>query len=182
VIVAEAGAALSAQLADENWVEQMRRYYPTLIRDAVWPDNVLVLSPVSVNLRGTVTIPPGLNTGESPKLHESATMNRLAALGFDVAFNRVSNLDGVRTADITMEQLLWEMKSPQGASPNTIGHQLSRIVRQSDRGVIDLARTPLDEVKVIDEVHRRIRSDAKLKEVIVVFRDGGGIRVTREVR
>ena len=92
------------------------------VRDGVWPDNVSVLSPVSASFRGTVTIPPGLIPSDVPKPHETATMERLAALGFDVDFNRVSHADGVKNPDVTMEMKTWELKSPLGNSPNTIGH------------------------------------------------------------
>jgi len=147
-----------------------------------WPDNVVSLNRQPAGTQGRVTIPTDLNRGDAPKPHELATMARLAEMGFDPDFNRVSTVDGVKTADITMEQLLWEMKSPQGASPNTISHQLSRIVKQADRGVIDLARTPLDEVVVVDVVQNRLRSDSKLKEIIVVFRDGSGVRIISPVK
>jgi len=140
---------------------------------------VKALPVLDASKHGTVTIPPNLGRGKAPQDHEIGTMNRLAAMGFNVQFNVPSGIKNVANPDITMERLMWDMKAPTGGGKSNTSHQLSAIAEQASRGVIDLVRSPLDEASVANEVARRLMGMEKLEEVIVVFRDGSGVRFTR---
>jgi hypothetical protein len=121
---------------------------------------------------GRITFPKNLHSGNAPRVHELVTMFRLTRLGFDVEFNEASRVIGVKTADITMEELLWEMKSPTGDSPHTLSANMRRAGKQADRLVLDLGRTALDSVASAAEVARRLAGSDRLVEAIVLFRDG----------
>ena len=60
--------------------------------------------------------------GFRPESHEIATALKLATAGHQVEFLVPSNLPGVRTPDLLIDGLEWEMKSPRGAGKHTISH------------------------------------------------------------
>lgn len=87
----------------------------------------IVLVPLSADRQGVVAIPPGLLVD----LHEQATAQRLAAVGFHVQFNALSHEPGVKNPDVTIDDQIWEMKSPQGAGKNTVSRPFTRAATQA---------------------------------------------------
>ncbi|MGN6127029.1 MAG: hypothetical protein ACTHON_10720 [Humibacter sp.] len=80
-----------------------------------------------------------------------------------------------------MDGDLWEIKSPQGSSKNTIAHQWSRAKKQgTTRLVLDMARTTLTDGDVLAEIRRRLAADDDMTQVIHIARDGTATRLTRE--
>lgn len=66
---------------------------------------------------------------------------------------------------------------------STISHQFERARKQADRLVLDLNRTALPEQEVLAEVRRRVgMPDAKICEVLVIFKDQTGVRLARKGR
>jgi hypothetical protein len=102
-----------------------------------------------------------------------ATAIRLAATARVVEFLVPSRRKGVSTPDILLDGEPWEMKSPLGASKNTIANQMRRAGRQASRLVLDTSRTPLDDDDIVAEVRRRLaHPGARLVAVLVVRKDG----------
>lgn len=89
----------------------------------------------------------GVHPTALPQDHELAAAKRIAA-GFDVFFRERVEADGVANPDLLIEGLIWELKSPRGAGRNNISAQMRRAKRQADRVIIDLARSPRDELGV----------------------------------
>ncbi len=125
--------------------------------------------------RGSVTVPRGLDVDA----HELRTAETLARHGHVIEFRPLSNLPGVKNPDAVMDGEIWEFKSPTGAGKNTISHQFSRARQQSERLVIDLRRSGLDEVDAIREARRRLANDSRIVDVIVIGRDGVPNYLTR---
>lgn len=117
--------------------------------------------------------------GFRPEPHEIATALRLVAAGQEVAFLVPSNEPGVRTADVVIDVSEWEMKSPTGHGRHTISHQLERGRRQSERVILDTNRTPLSDLRIVAEVHRRMRTSERPSHVWVVTKSGVIVRLRR---
>lgn len=118
---------------------------------------------------GCVRIPAGVRVLP----HELATAHRLSRVGIDVAFNEIVHGDHVKNIDITINGDLWEIKSPQGSSKNTIAHQWARAKAQgSERLILDMARTSLDDDAVLAELRRRLAGSTQVISVLHVARDG----------
>ena len=131
---------------------------------------------VGVDRLGWVTIPDDLDVGQ----HEIDTAYRLAAVGIPVRFNEIVHGDGIKNIDVTIDGALWELKSPQGASRNTIAHQWSRAKAQgADRLVIDMARTLLPDDAVLSELCRRLAGDDQMARVLHVAHSGAVTLLTR---
>ncbi len=115
--------------------------------------------------------------------HELATGDRLAAVGITVHWRDLVHGDGVKNPDATLNDspALWDFKSPRGNGRSTISKQLNRAKHQGvGRVVIDLARTDLDEVAVLDELRRRMAAFDWIEEVILVDRAGTVTWLTRQ--
>lgn len=124
---------------------------------------------------GSVSIPDGLTIDA----HELATADALARHGHRIQFRPISTVPGVKNPDVVMDGEIWEFKSPTGSGNNTISHQFSRARQQSDRLVIDLRRSGLDEGGAIREARRRLLNDSIIVSVIVIGRDGSPNYLTR---
>ena len=87
--------------------------------------------------RGGKVIVPG---GTSVWPHEMATANTLAKAGHVVEF--LPRVDGqkVKSADILMDGVVWEMKSPTSSSVKSLQKVLRRAGKQSHNVVVDTAR------------------------------------------
>jgi hypothetical protein len=137
----------------------------------------IVLIPLPTELQGIVVRPPGL-TGLEP--HEEATARRLAAVGLNVRFNEVSRVVGAKNPDVTIDDQIWELKSPQGAGKNTVAHQFARAAKQeTDRLVIDGARSALSDAEILNQMRRRLAGGKKFTEAIHIAKDATVRRLTR---
>lgn len=136
----------------------------------------IVLVPLPTARQGGVVIPPGLLV--SP--HELATARRLAVVGFNVRFNTLSHEPGVKNPDVTIDDQIWEMKSPQGAGKNTVAHQFARAAEQSDRLVIDGARSALLDYEVLNQMRRRLSGSKRFTEAMHVAKSATVTRLTRD--
>jgi hypothetical protein len=135
----------------------------------------IVLVPLPADRQGAVVIPPDLLVD----LHEQATAQRLAVVGFNVRFNALSHEPGVKNPDVTIDDQIWEMKSPQGAGKNTVAHQFARAAVQSDRLVIDGARSALPDDELLNQVRRRLAGSKKFTEAMHVAKSATVTRLAR---
>ncbi|MGN6125973.1 MAG: hypothetical protein ACTHON_05370 [Humibacter sp.] len=83
----------------------------------------------------------------------------------------------MKNPDVTLDDEVWELKSPRGSSTkNTISEQFKSARGQSESVVIDLARCGLPDEIAIEQVTRRFYGQIRFKRVIVLDHDG---RITR---
>ncbi len=87
---------------------------------------------------GLIVVPPGVFMD----VHEKLAVDFLASqLGYDVTFLVPNRRKGVKTPDIVMNGLNWEIKCPKGKSSRTIENNLRLALKQSPYIIIDLRRT-----------------------------------------
>ena len=76
-------------------------------------------------------------------------------MGSDVELIPKSDKKGVRTPDIIMDGLKWEMKSPKGKGRWLLENTLQKAVRQSPNIIIDLDRIKIHQTKCLQELEKQ---------------------------
>lgn len=118
---------------------------------------------------GVIVVPPGVFVD----IHEKIAVDFLAAkIGNDVMFLIPDRRKGVRTPDIEMNGLWWEIKSPTDKSSRTIENNLRLALKQSPNIVLDLRRIDgrIPTKKLLKEVERRFTGAKSIKRLIVITR------------
>lgn len=118
------------------------------------------------NQRGKVLIPGGVR----PWPHELRVANILALAGHAVEFLPKTNM---KTADILLDDVAYEIKSPKSANSNTLEHVLKKALKQSSNIIIDTTRMK----NVRDGNTRRflinqVRIRKQIKKLIMISKQG----------
>ena len=72
--------------------------------------------------------------------HELETAKALSNAGYSVEFVKKSEIDGQTTADVIINGVAWEMKSPESNSMRAVQRNIHKALRQSRFVVIDSRR------------------------------------------
>ena len=119
---------------------------------------------------------PAASAREAPSEHEVLTALRLAEEGVDVLFRIDSREEGVKNPDVEMNQQVWEFKAPTGQGKNTVDSQMKRAGKQTERLVLDLRRSELDDKKSIWDVRQGMQG-RHLTQVIVIDHAGNIVHI-----
>lgn len=111
------------------------------------------------------------------KQHELETAERAATQGHEVTF--VPATGRGRTADVKIDGVRWELKSPSGSGKATITDILRSARGQGDRVVLDLVRTSLPIADVNAQISAFFGRYTFVYEVWVFPRLGESYRRTR---
>ena len=87
--------------------------------------------------------------------HEYKTILLFTEMGSDVELIPKSDKKGVRTPDIIMDGLKWEMKSPKGKGRWLLENTLQKAVRQSPNIIIDLDGIKIHQTKCLQELEKQ---------------------------
>ena len=118
---------------------------------------------------GLIVVPPGVFI----EAHEKRTADFLAVkLGLDLTFLVADRTRGVKTPDVQMDGLLWEVKCPSGKSPRTIENNLRLALRQSPHIILDLRRMDgrVPTHKYLSNVEKLFNDFRTIKRIIVITR------------
>lgn len=102
---------------------------------------------------GSITIPAGCDIWP----HEMKTARALAEAGYDVAFVRCVSGDKVKTPDVQMDGVLWEMKCPETNQLKSLQRVLRRASQQSPNVLIDSARMKGVGDQAVERELRRLK-------------------------
>ena len=119
---------------------------------------------------------PAASVRDAPSEHEVLTALRLAEEGVDVLFRIDSREKGVKNPDVEMNQQIWEFKAPTGQGKNTVDSQMKRAGKQTERLVLDLRRSELDDKKSIRDVRQGMQG-RHLTQVIVIDHAGNIVHI-----
>lgn len=119
---------------------------------------------------------PAISVRDAPSEHEVLTALRLAEEGVDVLFRIDSREEGVKNPDVEMNQQVWEFKAPTGEGKNTVDSQMKRAGKQTERLVLDLRRSELDDKKSIWDVRQGMQG-RHLTQVIVIDHAGNIVHI-----
>lgn len=116
--------------------------------------------------RGKVVVPANAN----PWPHELRVAKILALAGYAVEFIPEAN---TKTADILLDGIEFEIKSPKSANANSLEHILKKAVRQSCNIIIDTSRMK----NVRDDNTRRflinqVRIRRQINNLIMITKQG----------
>ena len=125
--------------------------------------------------KGTVIIAADANVWE----HELATAQTLANEGYTVTFIRKSTKPRQHSADIYIDGIAWEMKSPISPKKKAIEKNLREATEQSNHIIFDARRMKrLPDHAIEQEVrvcaYKRIR---KIERLIYVNKHGNVINI-----
>jgi len=85
-----------------------------------------------------------------------------------VEFLRPTDGYMVKTPDIQMGGILWEMKSPVGKSKTTIEAIIRKATKQSKHIIIDCRRTALDDEEIEKKIRFEISKRHGIKKVLII--------------
>ena len=106
--------------------------------------------------------------GVSLEKHEYETVLFLTSAGYTIELIRPSHVPGVRTPDIIMEKVKWEMKSPKGKSKTTIEHAFQLAAKQSENIIFDLRRTSLPLNKSLAILAKLMKTSKRANRLLVI--------------
>lgn len=86
--------------------------------------------------QGNITAPSSLNI----QSHEMDTARAIADAGHDVTFVHRSWGNRVTSADVVIDGVVWEMKSPQASDRKAIERNLRKACKQSTSIILDSQR------------------------------------------
>lgn len=117
--------------------------------------------------------------GVFPEMHELETAAVFLGQGFDVEFLVPSRTKGVRTPDVKINGMLWEMKCPTGSGKKTVEKQLQRASGQSKNIIFDSRRTRLDDEYIEKELQKKFELVRSIKRLVFITKDNATIDLKR---
>lgn len=119
--------------------------------------------------KGKIIIGAGLNVWP----HEMKTAEALASAGYTIEFIPRSNNAYERTADVLIDGVIYEIKSPVSHKKSMIQKNLRRALHQSCNVVFDSRRMKdLPNAVIEQEVRQRSVALRTLKHLIYISRRG----------
>ena len=103
--------------------------------------------------------------------HEYKTITLFTELGIDIELIPKSEIPGVHTADIRMQGLEWEIKSPKGNGRWLIENTLRRAVKQSCNIILDLRRIKIPMQKCLVEINKQFQISKGIKNLKVITKN-----------
>jgi hypothetical protein len=109
-----------------------------------------------------------MQVGAEPTESDIVVANVFARLGFDIEFIAPSRAYMVRTPDIHMDGLAWEIKCPESNKMDKIRQNIEEVVHQSKSIIIGTFRTPILDEKIIKYITKHFVKNRKIKRLKVV--------------
>lgn len=127
------------------------------------------------NKIGKIIIPAGVK----PWPHELRTAEILAMAGYNVRFIRESNL---HTADVLLNGIEFEIKSPKSANANSLEHLLKKALKQSSNIIIDTSRMKNSRDNNVKKfLISQAKSRKQIKKLIMVTKRGQIIDISSTI-
>jgi hypothetical protein len=131
--------------------------------------------PINKKKAGIVHIPSGLTP--YPEKHEITAADILARHFVTDVFFMPHTL--YKTADFSIDDLPWELKSPTGDGKYTIQHALQAALKQSPNIVFDARRSSMNQRKIRHELQIKYSRIHKLKRLILITKAGQAIELIK---
>lgn len=124
---------------------------------------------------GTITIRDDANVWP----HEMKSAKALIKSGHNVEFLPDSKRDGEKRADCYLDNVLWEMKSPRGATLDTVERNLRRAAKKSRNVIFDSRRMKKIPDNAIErELSVQLKSIRKIDQIKLINRHARAIDIT----
>ena len=112
------------------------------------------------------------NIKPPPEEHEVSAAWILARY-YNCTITFLPKLEGykLKSADFSMQGLLWELKSPIGNSKTTISNNLINAKQQSPNIIFDARRTKLADTKIEKELVKMLAAKKSISKLILITKD-----------
>ena len=100
--------------------------------------------------------------------HEYVTVNALLESGEDVELIEKSRTPYVRSPDICMIGMLWEMKAPNGKTLRPIERILYRAIKQSPNVIMDLRRAKMSDRILLVFLEKKFRGIRSMRNLWII--------------
>ena len=118
------------------------------------------------NKIGKIIIPAGVK----PWPHELRVAEILAMAGFNIRFLEKSSL---HTADVLLNGIEFEIKSPKSANANSLEHLLKKALKQSSNIIIDTSRMKNSRDNNVKKfLISQAKSRKQIKKLIMITKRG----------
>ncbi|MGV8956186.1 CdiA C-terminal domain-containing protein [Lactococcus lactis] len=124
---------------------------------------------------GKIVVQPG----RYPERHELETAELFVQQGIDVTFLPESRTIGAKSADIEMNGVVWEMKSPTGNGKNTIKRLFEKASKQSNNIIFDFRRCPIPRKNILSTVSVEWEKRRNIKRLIIILKQGERLDFSR---
>ena len=109
--------------------------------------------------------------GRKPWLHEMRVAEILALAGHRVEF--IEEKSGIRTADIRLDGIEFEIKSPETFNANSLQHKLRDASKQSPNIIIDTSRIrKIHDQKIMVFLIHQVRKQKQIKCLLMITKRG----------
>ena len=111
-----------------------------------------------------------LQTGAAPNKDEIMVANFLAGQDrtIRIRFLAVSKFKGVRTPDIEMDGVRWEIKCPRGKGANTIKRAFQVASNQANNIIFDLRSSKMSDRVNVPGLEKEFRDIKMVKRLLVI--------------
>lgn len=115
-------------------------------------------------------------TGRKPWPHEMRVAEILSLAGHYIEFLEETTL---RTADIRLDGVEFEIKSPESFNANTFEHKLKDATKQSQNLIIDTSRIKMvRDQKICTFLLNQMRKQKQIKKMIMITKHGNIIDIS----
>ncbi|MDR1291804.1 MAG: hypothetical protein LBJ91_00190 [Clostridiales Family XIII bacterium] len=133
---------------------------------------------VTKSSKAKVTIPGDLDN--FPERHEVDAAWILARhYDCEVSFLKATDSYKIKSPDISINQIPWEIKSPQGKSKYTVRRQLGRASKQSKYIVFDGRRTSLPDNVLVSRIRDEWKERRSIKRIIFINKSAEVLEILR---
>lgn len=102
------------------------------------------------------------------ELHEYEAVQILLHHFCDIELIQKSNIYGLRTPDMYIDGVPWELKSLRGTGKYVIVNLIQKAIRQSGNVIVDLRYSKIPEDKCIRELEKLFSERKQLKRLLVI--------------
>lgn len=117
--------------------------------------------------RGSIVIPAGLDVWD----HELKTAQVFARSGYVVEFLITNQAQRMKTADVLVNGIVYEIKSPKTDKLSAVERNLKRAARQSENIIIDSRRmSKLHDITIQNCLLQKFKQQKTVKRLLFVNR------------
>ena len=109
--------------------------------------------------------------GAFPEKHELETAWFFNDIGKNIEFLVPVDKNRIKTPDIKMDGILWEIKAPKNKGKHTMQHAFRKALYQSKYVIFDLQRIKMSNDKAISELKQKFKIVKICKRLLIITKD-----------
>ncbi len=103
--------------------------------------------------------------------HEFETIKTLLKDDIEINLIPPTQGKGIKTPDFTINNVIWEMKAPEGNGKKTMQNTIQKAGKQSPNVIIDLRRSKMPQNKAISELKQYFQLSKRLQKLKIITKD-----------